>query len=104
MMIVVEHWKKMRKNLFRHWNELNIPNKFKLIYISFLILVALVAGTSIWALAYIRLDTERAIVSSTEIQRLVLEMDAGIQEVQRLEKDFLYRLPTLVQDRGRVFG
>jgi signal transduction histidine kinase/DNA-binding response OmpR family regulator/methyl-accepting chemotaxis protein len=47
------------------------------------------------ALKVVQRQTETAILTSIGIQRLVLQMDAGLQHARRLERDFFLRWPTI---------
>jgi len=82
---------KRRKSLTQHWRELGITTKFTAAFGLLLALVVLVSLTSYLALTAVRRQTEAAIVTSMEIQRLVLEMDAGLQHARQLERDLFLR-------------
>ena len=83
------------KTIPRRWRELSITTKFTSAFGLLLALIVLVAITSYVALIIVRRRTEAAILTSTEIQRLVLAMDGGLQEARRLERDFFLRYPTV---------
>ena len=83
------------KPLPQYWRELSITSKFTLAFSLLLALILLVALTGYGSLMVVRRQTEAAIVTSMEIQRLVLEMDAGLQQARRLEKEFFLRWPTI---------
>ncbi|MCP4544542.1 MAG: GAF domain-containing protein [Chloroflexi bacterium] len=83
------------KPLSQRWRGLGITGKFTLAFSALLILVVLGALTGFLALTIVRSQTEVAIVSSMEIQRLVLEMNAHLQHARKLEKDFFLRWPTI---------
>jgi HAMP domain-containing protein len=57
--------------------------------------MVLVSLTSYLALSAVRRQTEAAMVTSMEIQRLVLEMDAGLQRARQLERDLFLRWPSV---------
>jgi len=84
-----------RRAVFRRWRELSITTKFTIAFGLLLALMVLIATVSVAALILVRRETETTIVISTEIQRLVLEMDGGLQEARRLEKDLFWRYPTI---------
>ncbi len=84
-----------RRAVFRRWRELSITTKFTIAFGLLLALMVLIATVSVAALILVRRETETTIVISTEIQHLVLEMDGGLQEARRLEKDFFWRYPTI---------
>jgi signal transduction histidine kinase/CheY-like chemotaxis protein/HAMP domain-containing protein len=75
----------------RRWRELGITAKFTAAFGLLLALIVLVSLTSYLALAAVRRQTEAAIVTSMEVQRLVLEMDAGLQRARQLERDLFLR-------------
>jgi len=75
----------------RRWRELGITAKFTAAFGLLLALIALVSLTSYLALSAVRRQTEAAIVTSMEVQRLVLEMDAGLQRARQLERDLFLR-------------
>ena len=75
----------------RRWRELGITAKFASAFGLLLALIVLVSLTSYLALTAVRRQTEAAIVTSMEIQRLVLEMDAGLQRARQLERDIFLR-------------
>ncbi len=81
------------KPLSQRWRELTIPKKLSLAFSAMLALIVLVAVTGYVALTIVRRQTEAAIVTSMEIQRLVLEMEAGLQHARLLEKEFFLRWP-----------
>jgi methyl-accepting chemotaxis protein len=85
-----------RQNLFsQRWRTLSITSKFTLGFGALLALMMLVNLAGYIALKVVQSKTETAILTSTEIQRLVLQMDAGLQRARRLERDFFLRWPTV---------
>jgi signal transduction histidine kinase/DNA-binding response OmpR family regulator/HPt (histidine-containing phosphotransfer) domain-containing protein/HAMP domain-containing protein len=85
----MNRWKLVPKR----WRELGITAKFAAAFGVLLVLIVLVSLTSYVALTAVRRQTEAAIVTSMEIQRLVLEMDAGLQRARQLERDLFLRWP-----------
>jgi CHASE3 domain sensor protein len=81
----------MRRWNPRRWRELGITAKFTVAFGLLLALIVLVSLTSYLALSAVRRQTEAAIVTSMEVQRLVLEMDAGLQRARQLERDLFLR-------------
>jgi signal transduction histidine kinase/DNA-binding response OmpR family regulator/HAMP domain-containing protein len=79
----------------RRWRELGITAKFATAFGVLLVLIVLVSLTSYLALTAVRRQTEAAIVTSMEIQHLVLEMDAGLQRARQLERDLFLRWPAV---------
>ncbi len=85
----MNRWKPVPKR----WRELGITAKLAAAFGLLLALIVLVSLTSYVALTAVRRQTEAAIVTSMEIQRLVLEMDAGLQRARQLERDLFLRWP-----------
>jgi CHASE3 domain sensor protein len=83
------------KPVSQRWRELGITGKFTSAFVALLALIMLVALTGYLALTAVRRQTEAAIVTSMEVQRLVLEMDAVLQHARRLERDFFLRWPEI---------
>ena len=79
----------------KRWRQLGITTKFSFAFGLLLALIVLVSLTSYGALTAVRRQTEAAIVTSMEVQRLVLEMDAGMQRARRLERDLFLRWPSV---------
>ena len=79
----------------KRWGQLGITAKFSSAFGLLLALIVLVSLTSYVALTVVRRQTEAAIVTSMEVQRLVLEMDAGMQRARRLERDLFLRWPAV---------
>ncbi|MCP4344531.1 MAG: GHKL domain-containing protein [Desulfobacterales bacterium] len=86
---------KTRKIIFTWWCKLRITAKFSLGFGILLALILLVAATGYMSLRTVRLKSEAAIFNSTEIQRLVLEMDGELQAAHRLVRDFFLRYPLI---------
>jgi PAS domain S-box-containing protein len=78
----------------QRWHKLSITIKFGLAFGLLLVLILLMAFTGFLALNAVLGQTETAIVTSMEIQRLVLEMDGHLQQARRLEKEFFLSWPT----------
>ncbi len=87
--------------LSQQWQELSITTKFTAAFGLLLALILLVAISSYVALATVRRQTEAAILTSTEIQRLVLEMDRGLENARRLQRDFFLRYPEIGFSQAR---
>ena len=84
-----------RKGIVHLWRERSINVKFGAALGALLTLIVLIIAASTVALRVVRRETETAIVASTEIQRLVLEMDRALEKARRLEKDFFLHYPTI---------
>jgi signal transduction histidine kinase/DNA-binding response OmpR family regulator/HAMP domain-containing protein len=87
----MKRWKPRPKR----WRQLGITAKFAAAFGALLALIVLVSLTSYAALTAVRRQTEAAVVTGMEIQRLVLEMDAGLQRARRLERDLFLRWPAV---------
>jgi len=92
---------KTRKAVSHRWRELSITTKFSLTFALLLALIVLVAITSYVALTVVHRQTDTAILTSTEIQRLVLEMEASLEEARRQERDFFRRYPSIGFSKAR---
>lgn len=77
------------------WQNLKIREKFWFAFSLMLFLLVLIAAISIVTLINNRQKTELLILSSTEIQRLVLEMDNHLESAHRLELDFFTEAPLI---------
>jgi PAS domain S-box-containing protein len=77
--------------LRHYWRKLSITRKFALTFSLLLALIVLVALMGFWAVTLVRAQTENAIVTSMQIQRLALEMDNNLQQARRIEKEFFLR-------------
>ena len=84
-----------RKFIRKNWRELGITVKFGILFGTVLVLMVLIGITGYAAFTAVRSETETAIVTSTRIQYLVLDMDRHLKEARRLGKDFFLRYPTV---------
>ena len=82
------------KHLSVYWQKLSITRKFSVAFGVLLGLIILIATTSSIALTVVKRQTENAIITSTKIQSLVLEMDRRLETTRRLETEFLNRYPS----------
>lgn len=94
----MERWQAM----LQVWRRQGITTKLALASGMLVTLIILVAVTGYLALSAVRRQTEAAIVSSMEIQRLVLEMNADLQHARRLGRDFFLRWPTIGFEQARA--
>lgn len=85
----------MRLRLGRPWRELSVTTKFTAAFITFLALILVVALISLASLAIVRIQIRDSIVTSMEIQRLTLQMDANLQHARLLQRDFFLRWPEI---------
>jgi hypothetical protein len=91
-----------KRNPFaQRWRTLSITSKFSLAFGALLALIILVALTGYAALTVVQSQTEAAILTAMEVQRLVLKMDAGLQSARRFERDFFLRWPTVGFDQAK---
>lgn len=88
--------------LFEHWRDASITTKFSSAFGVLLTLIVLVAITGYVALTTVRWETEATILTSAEIQRLVLEMDGRLQEARSLQRDFFLRYPEIGLNQARA--
>jgi signal transduction histidine kinase/ActR/RegA family two-component response regulator/HAMP domain-containing protein len=84
----------IRNKISRHWKEMSIPSKFDLGGRLFLVLLVMVAATGYVSLKKVR-NAEKSIFISSEIQRLVLDMDRGMERSYRLYYRFLLQYPVI---------
>ncbi len=76
-------------------NRLSITTKFLIAYGALLGLIIVTAATGFFALGAVEKRADEAINISNEIQRVVLQMDAGLKNARRLEGEFFIRYPTV---------
>ena len=86
---------KKKKSLPQIWRDFSITLKFGLAFGAMLILILLVACTGYIAFSAVRQKTETAILNSIEIQRLVLQMEAGLSNARRIESEFFQQWPKI---------
>ncbi len=90
-----------RKVFLPRWRDISITSKFSSAFGVLLVLIALVSISSYVALTFVRRETETAILTSTGIRNVVLEMDRGLQEARVLQRDFFLRYPTVGLSEAR---
>jgi signal transduction histidine kinase/CheY-like chemotaxis protein len=83
------------KAIPRRWQTSSISAKFASAFGLLLALIVLVALTSYVSLRVVHRQTETSILTTTEIQRLILEMNAELEQARRLERDFFLRYPSI---------
>ena len=86
--------KGFRDRLTRYLMGMRIGTRFSLGVGLLLALMAAIAVTGCLSILFVR-DAERSIQVSTEIQRLVLEMDRGMEKARRLHGDFFLQYPRI---------
>ena len=77
------------------WQKLSITTKFRVAFGVLLTLIGLVAITGIVALGVVYFYIENSIMTSTDIQKLVLEMESKLQQARCLQRDFFLRYPSI---------
>ncbi|MFH1154135.1 MAG: response regulator [Pseudomonadota bacterium] len=70
------------------WNNSGITAKFSLVFGFVLLLLTTLSALNYTLLATVNKQTEREIVRSSDIQKLVMEMDTRLERARRLKKDF----------------
>ncbi|MEB3884631.1 ATP-binding protein [Lyngbya sp. CCY1209] len=83
------------KKIHKRWKNISITTKFTSAFAVLLLLMMLLGITGYISLVIVRRKTESAIVVSSEIQRLVLEMDRGLQAARVHQRDFFLRYPEI---------
>ncbi len=81
------------------WQKASIRIKFGLSGSFFLFLIVMIAATGYISLKSIQ-KKGAAILLSSEIQRLVLEMDRGLEKSRRLYGDFFLQYPIIGYERA----
>lgn len=76
-------------------NSLSLAAKFRIAFGALLGLIIVTALTGFISLNAVQRRADEAINISNEIQRVVLEMDAGLKNARRLEREFFIRYPTM---------
>ncbi len=85
---------RLRKRLSESMKNLSITTRFG-VGISLLVLLILaVAVTGYVSIQFVR-KAEETIQTSREIQRMVLEMDRGMEKARRLHGDFFLQYPEI---------
>jgi PAS domain S-box-containing protein len=85
----------LRRHLTRYWQGLRVTQKFSLLFGLLTALLIASAVTAYLVFAFIQRQTETMILTSLEIQRLVLEMDRSLEKARRLQRDFFLHYPEL---------
>jgi signal transduction histidine kinase/HAMP domain-containing protein len=84
-----------KKFSLKIWREFGITVKLGLAFGAMLILILLVACTGYIAFSAVRQKTETTILKSMEIQRLVLQMEAGLSNARKIESEFFLQWPII---------
>ncbi len=83
------------KSLAQKWRNLSITAKFSSAFGLLLIMIMSSSIISYFSLDIVRNATEKMILNSTDIQRLVLEMGVGMEKARRLHRDFFLQYPKI---------
>ena len=83
------------KRLVTARRRLSIITKFILAFVALVLLITIVALTGFVALNAVQSETQYAIDTGIQMQRLVFEMDAQLRNARRLERDFFLLWPTM---------
>jgi signal transduction histidine kinase len=83
------------KVLPQRWKKLSINAKVSLGFALLLALIVVLAVASYVSLAAVYHATENIIRPRTEIRRLVLEMNFGLEKARRLHRDFFLQYPKI---------
>lgn len=92
---------KIWKTISKPWRKLSITTKFGSAFGLLLALILLVVIISYISLTFVRNETEAVILTSTKIQRLVLEMDGGLEKARRFHRDFFLEYPKIGFEKAR---
>jgi len=90
-MILMTLW----RLLVTWWRSVSITTKFTISFGMLLGLILLIAVTGYLTLQLVQYQTESAIVTSTTILELVLEMDGRLEKARRLHRDFFLQYPQI---------
>ncbi|MCP4345541.1 MAG: response regulator [Desulfobacterales bacterium] len=86
---------KILKSPTKHWRKMNITAKFASGFGLLLTMIVMVSITGYVSLTFVRNATEAVILTSTEIRRMVLEMDGRMEKARRLNRDFFLQYPEI---------
>jgi len=91
----------MKRSITQFWRKLSITIKFGIGFGALLMLILFVAGTGFIVLSVVRQETESAILNSIEIQRSVLQMEAGFANARKIESEFFLQWPKIGFSKAR---
>ena len=89
------------QDAIRRWHRLNITTKFTAAYSFLLLVFFLVSITGYLFLISAQRKTDNAILNSTHIQNLILEMDRDMRNARILQRDFFMRYPLVGYEIAR---
>lgn len=92
---------KWLKGILHLWNRLSITFKFSLVFGLLLLFIATIGILTLVVLNNLRQRTETSILSATQIQQQVLQMDAGLEKARLLQRDFFFRYPQIGYSQAR---
>jgi signal transduction histidine kinase len=85
---------RLKNKITRSWQTMRITTRFSLGVGLLLALIVTVALTGYFSLFFVR-DAENAIRTSTDIQRMVLVMDRGMERARHLNAEFFLQYPSI---------
>lgn len=89
------------QGMIKKWRQLSITTKFTAAYSFLLLVFFLVSITGYLFLIFAQRKTNQAILISSEIQNLILEMDRDMRNARVLQRDFFMRYPVIGYDEAR---
>ncbi len=92
---------KLKEKLSRPRKRKGISTKLAVAFGVLLALILVVTISSFGLLNAVRRKTETAIITSTQMQRLILGLDAGLEKARRLQRDFFLRYPQVGYSQAR---
>ena len=89
------------RNIQQHWKQTSIALKLRLALSMMVLVVLLIASSGYILLDTVRKKTESTILSSVQIQQIVLQMDGRLEKARRCQRDFFLRYPQTGFDEAR---
>ena len=90
----------MKRRWLYQWRRLSITLKYALAFGAMLLLMFGVALTGYFSLVAVRQQQENTITTSYALQRFALQMDATLEQVHRLEREFFLFYPRVGFDEA----
>ena len=82
------------------WRQLSITTKFTAAYSFLLFVFFLVSLTGYFSLIVAQSQTDQALLNSSNIQNIILEMDRDMRNARVLQRDFFMKYPLLGYDEA----
>jgi PAS domain S-box-containing protein len=89
------------QELTRLWNRQSITVKFSLVFGLLLMFIVFIGVLTLVVLNNVRQRTETSILSATQIQQVILEMNGKLEKARRLQRDFFWRYPQIGFSQAR---